>query len=519
MYITKDKGNIYVDLTTKASNLILGTDRIQLNAGYATTAGNADKVAKSLTVKGNGTTSFTFDGSVAKTLNIKSGTNVTVNSDTSGNITINSSYVDTHYNSNLITGASATVQSNGAVTSNGSVYMNLIENGAVRNSHNIVGSGTVTVTSDANGKITINSPSHSHPYLPLAGGNLSGHVYLTGAQESSSTASTSQIVFGTSSNNHIAISSNKNALVINPSTASTENQIVLYLNQPSMFPSGITGTLYGNATSATKATNDSKDQIITGYIRGLSVSGKTITYTRGDGTTGTITTQDTNTTYGAGTGISLSGTTFSNAGVRSISTGTTNGTISVNTNGTSANVAVKGLAAAAYKAVDTTPTSGSANVITSGGVYSALANKKNTTDKDIFYATYGSTTFAAIKAAYDAGKQVMINKISDGALSYNYVSPLLEITDTTATFQNYGVFPNPSDLLLPKGSVWFMQSTVNSSNQWSGDFNNHIGLNRTTRIDRNDTNYTTYMARGEALYASSDSTTPTYNGTIAWYYG
>lgn len=33
-------------------------------------------------------------------------------------------------------------------------------------------------------------------------------------------------------------------------------------------------------------------------ITGLSVSGKVITYTKGDGTTGTITTQDTNTTYG-----------------------------------------------------------------------------------------------------------------------------------------------------------------------------------------------------------------------------
>lgn len=46
-------------------------------------------------------------------------------------------------------------------------------------------------------------------------------------------------------------------------------------------------------------------------IKGLSVSGQTITYTKGDGTTGTITTQDNNTTYSAGNGISLSGTTFS----------------------------------------------------------------------------------------------------------------------------------------------------------------------------------------------------------------
>ena len=59
---------------------------------------------------------------------------------------------------------------------------------------------------------------------------------------------------------------------------------------------------------------------------------------------------DNNTTYSAGTGISLSGTTFSNSGVRSISSGSTNGTISVNTGGTSAEVAVKGLGSAAYTA-------------------------------------------------------------------------------------------------------------------------------------------------------------------------
>lgn len=52
-----------------------------------------------------------------------------------------------------------------------------------------------------------------------------------------------------------------------------------------------------SAGSATKAANDAKDQAITSYIRGLSVSGRTITFTKGDGTTDTITTQDTNTTY------------------------------------------------------------------------------------------------------------------------------------------------------------------------------------------------------------------------------
>lgn len=70
----------------------------------------------------------------------------------------------------------------------------------------------------------------------------------------------------------------------------------------------------GNAATATKATQDSAgQQINTTYIKGLSINGKTITYTKGDGTTGTITTQDNNTTYSAGTGLSLSGTTFNHS--------------------------------------------------------------------------------------------------------------------------------------------------------------------------------------------------------------
>ena len=58
-------------------------------------------------------------------------------------------------------------------------------------------------------------------------------------------------------------------------------------------------TSYANsAGSASNATQDSAGQQINKtYIKNLSISGKTITYTKGDGTTGTIVTQDTNTTY------------------------------------------------------------------------------------------------------------------------------------------------------------------------------------------------------------------------------
>ena len=74
----------------------------------------------------------------------------------------------------------------------------------------------------------------------------------------------------------------------------------------------------------------------------------TTAVTKADITALGIPASDTNTTYSAGTGISLSGTTFSNSGVRSIATGSTNGTISVNTNGTSAEVFVAGLGTAAF---------------------------------------------------------------------------------------------------------------------------------------------------------------------------
>lgn len=72
---------------------------------------------------------------------------------------------------------------------------------------------------------------------------------------------------------------------------------------------------------------------------------------------------DNNTTYSANDGVGLSGTTFYNSGVRSIATGSSNGTISVNTNGEAANVAVKGLSSAAYEDWDdAVHTSGSQTV-------------------------------------------------------------------------------------------------------------------------------------------------------------
>ena len=69
--------------------------------------------------------------------------------------------------------------------------------------------------------------------------------------------------------------------------------------------SDISNISSASVASATKATQDaSGNTIASTYIKGLSVSGRTITYTKGDNTTGTITTQDT--TYESMTGATAS---------------------------------------------------------------------------------------------------------------------------------------------------------------------------------------------------------------------
>lgn len=161
------------------------------------------------------------------------------------------------------------------------------------------------------------------------------------------------------------------------------------------------GSITGNAATATKATQDSAgQQINTTYIKGLSVSGKTITYTKGNGSTGTITTQDT--TYSANNGVGLSGTTFYNSGVRSIATGSSNGTISVNTNGTATDVAIKGLGSAAYTASSTyaTASHSHSSVIDSGNSSATtFAYSKPGLDTTSWFAAWNNYELRAISPA------------------------------------------------------------------------------------------------------------------------
>lgn len=71
-----------------------------------------------------------------------------------------------------------------------------------------------------------------------------------------------------------------------------------------------------------------------------------------------------------------------------------------------------------------------------------------------------------------------------------------------------------------RGDHVHTKQTVTKSDVGLGNVDNvsiNTRLNRTTNVNASDTKYTTYMARGEALF--STETTPTVNGCIAWQYG
>lgn len=146
----------------------------------------------------------------------------------------------------------------------------------------------------------------------------------------------------------------------NPQTYSHDTAYIgtdgkLYSGGKVVIASGDKATSASSADSATKATQDASGNVITSTyetkanaITGLSVSGKTITYTKGNGTTGTITTQDTNTTYSVAT-TSANGLMSSSdkskldaitanadavSFTRSLTSGTKIGTITINGSGT-----------------------------------------------------------------------------------------------------------------------------------------------------------------------------------------
>ena len=92
---------------------------------------------------------------------------------------------NTHYASKNVVGSSTATSNTTTALTNGNVYLNSVENGAVTSTHKISGSGGTTVTTDTKGNIVINSttsePSKNTTYLLSKSGNT---ITLTGSDGS-----------------------------------------------------------------------------------------------------------------------------------------------------------------------------------------------------------------------------------------------------------------------------------------------------------------------------------------------
>ena len=187
--------------------------------------------------------------------------------------------------------------------------------------------------------------SHTHNYLPLAGGTTTGKVNMKSANLDNlpQIFRTDGVNFAgirfQNTNGYlgaIGITGNVNSVAQRLGSDGNLYPILDSSNYNNYSPTktgdGASGTwdinVSGNSATATKATQDSAgQQINTTYIKGLSVSGKTITYTKGNGTTGTITTQDTVYTLPAASSSTLGGIKMSygtndlSAGSSSLATG------------------------------------------------------------------------------------------------------------------------------------------------------------------------------------------------------
>lgn len=171
-----DTGHTHSAATTSAAGFMSTSDKSKLDG--ITESADAVSFSRSLT-SGTKVGTITINGT---------GTDLYAPTNT-----------DTHYASGTIVGstASATTNTTSALT-NGNVYLNHIENGAIKNSHKISGSGATTVTTDASGNIIIKSTDNNTTYsaatTTTAGLMSAADKQKLDGLDSSTTKTTIQIV-------------------------------------------------------------------------------------------------------------------------------------------------------------------------------------------------------------------------------------------------------------------------------------------------------------------------------------
>lgn len=165
-------------------NITVGTDGVTISATDTKyTQGSGISIEGTTINHSNSVTAGTAKGDDSKTLAFgETFTIPSITYDAQGHVTAKGTTTMTmpaapsftNWQAKNIVGASATATAN-AVTTNTTTFLNLIENGAVRSSHQITGTGKVTVTADATGKVTINGAATT-----AASGSANGTIAIDG---------------------------------------------------------------------------------------------------------------------------------------------------------------------------------------------------------------------------------------------------------------------------------------------------------------------------------------------------
>lgn len=151
---TKGNGNAVTSITSSGRSITFNKDSTFLTE-HPTISTNTDTTS---TVSPSHGGTFTVVDSV--------------NRDSNGHVTkINTKTItlpsdnNTHYTSkNIVNNSTSSTNNTNSALTNGNVYLNSVENGAVTSSHKISGSGATTVTTDSSGNIVISSTDNNTVY-------------------------------------------------------------------------------------------------------------------------------------------------------------------------------------------------------------------------------------------------------------------------------------------------------------------------------------------------------------------
>jgi hypothetical protein len=124
--------------------------------------GNADTATTAAECTGNAATATKLsssDGSAKQPVYFKDGKPTAIDYTIEKSVPSDAKFTDTHYTTKLF--ATSSNGTNHASTANGNTYLRLFDDDTARQSINIVGSNGNSVTSDANGKITVAHPTYT----------------------------------------------------------------------------------------------------------------------------------------------------------------------------------------------------------------------------------------------------------------------------------------------------------------------------------------------------------------------